>query len=202
MPTYNSVVSEGGASGLNVACIVLAAGSSSRFGSNKLRHRLPSGQTVIEQTIAQYLKVFSEITLLVRYADSELKQVFGSSRINVVTSAHADQGMSQSLIEGVRANSNADAWMIALGDMPYLKETTIVALKNASSPDSIVQPIYLARPGNPVAFGRDFYSELIAVEGDKGGRHLIQKHQSQLIKIEVDDPGIHLDIDRPSDVLP
>lgn len=55
------------------------------------------------------------------------------------------------------------------------------------------------RRGNPVAFSRAHLPDLLRLTGDAGARSLLQYYPVQLV--EVDDPGIHLDIDRPQDLL-
>ena len=184
-----------------VACIVLAAGNSSRFGAAKLLHLLPSKLSVLQQTIAQYHAMFKQITVVVRGGDAALIGQLKNSAVNTVVGHDAALGMSHSLISGVQANSSAAGWLIALGDMPYVKASTIGALLAASNEASIVQPIYLGKPGNPVVFGREFYADLISLEGDRGGKDLLNTYVANLLQIEVNDPGIHQDIDRPSDVL-
>jgi molybdenum cofactor cytidylyltransferase len=84
--------------------------------------------------------------------------------------------------------------------MPYLRPGTIRALLDAlRNGADIAAPMHDGRRGNPVAFSRIHLPDLLQLSGDVGARRLLQHYPVQLV--EVDDPGIHLDIDRPQDLL-
>lgn len=63
----------------------------------------------------------------------------------------------------------------------------------------IVAPFYLGRRGNPVLFDRVLFPELLAQEGDRGGRILIARYPEQVEQVVVDDPAVIMDIDSPED---
>lgn len=184
-----------------IACIILAAGAGSRFGGAKLEYRLPSGQTILQQTITKYLDAFEQVLIVIKERDQNLREQVEIPRVNIVETQYAHQGMSQSLRVGVRESTSAAACMIALGDMPYIKVSTIQSLIQQASEAKIVQPISGARAGNPVIFGSNYYSEILSLQGDKGAKQLLSKHAEHLLEIEVNDPGIHHDIDRIDDVI-
>jgi len=62
---------------------------------------------------------------------------------------------------------------------------------------SIVQPIYLGRPGHPVGFGSAYFAELKGLTGDVGAKRILDDHQRRIVRISVDDPGTVRDFDVP-----
>jgi molybdenum cofactor cytidylyltransferase len=62
----------------------------------------------------------------------------------------------------------------------------------------IAVPVFQGRRGNPVAFGRSYFQNLIALQGDRGARMLLREHP--VIEVAVEDEGIHRDVDMPEDV--
>ena len=113
--------------------------------------------------------------------------------------------MGASLVCALEQNQDAAGWLIALGDMPGVQTTTIAALANELKNElrngaAIVVPYYKGERGNPVGFGRRHLPELLTLGGDQGARSLLKPHP--LTKVEVNDPGIHYDIDTAADLQP
>lgn len=190
------------------ACVILAAGIGRRFGGPKMLHLMPSGQTMIEQTIEQYQTAFSRIHIVVTDQDQDIKQCINDyaqkveklesenqKYFRIVECADSNQGMSRSLIAGVTATIDADGWMIGLGDMPYVASDTIVKLRDNLRQSNIVMPRYRQQLGNPVGFGRLFKDELLALQGDKGGKSMIQQHSKRLTILDTQDQGVVFDLD-------
>jgi molybdenum cofactor cytidylyltransferase len=92
------------------------------------------------------------------------------------------------------------AWpgaVIALADMPWVSSTTLQAIAQALTPDSLVVPHYQGQRGNPVGIGSRYFRELMSLHGDTGARALFQRHADKVIKLEVPDPTILQDLDTP-----
>jgi molybdenum cofactor cytidylyltransferase len=103
-------------------------------------------------------------------------------------------GMGSSLACGVRATSDADGWIVALGDMPMIAPATVEAIVAAlRSGHTTVAPSCRGARGHPVGFAASCGPELMQLHGDRGARDLLVAHPPHLI--EVDDPGILADID-------
>lgn len=169
---------------------------------------MPSGQTMIEQTIAQYQTAFSQIHIVVTDQDQDIKQCINDYAqkveklepenqkcFRIVECADSNQGMSRSLIAGVTATIDADGWMIGLGDMPYVASDTIVKLRDNLRQSNIVMPRYRQQWGNPVGFGCLFKDELLALQGDRGGKSIIQQHSRRLTILDTQDQGVVFDLD-------
>lgn len=183
---------------MQISCIVLAAGSSRRFGSPKMRHALADGRTILQTTIALYQELFDEVLVVGHPKDQQHIEATGAVYIS---SPSAKKGMSQSLIAGVKAASQADAWLIALGDMPYAQPATIAQLLARATEQNIVVPVHKERRGNPVVLGNEFIDEILQTEGDRGAKRLLANRQDALTIVEVDDLGVTHDIDTPEAIL-
>lgn len=181
--------------------LVLAAGQGLRFGSDKRQARLPSGQALLGTTLAQALEHFSDVSVVLR-ADDDPSLLGIDPRISVVWARQAHVGLSASLAAGIAAlqDSPAQAVAVLLGDMPSIAPTTLYALCCQARADRIVVPVHQGQRGHPVIFGRAFWTALEQVLGDQGGRQVIQANAHACIRVEVDDPGVLLDVDTPADL--
>ncbi len=108
-------------------------------------------------------------------------------------------GIGDSIACAVRASAGADAWIIALADMAQVQVGTIAAVRAAIEAGAAsAAPVYRGRRGHPVGFGAVCGPELAALGGDEGARSVLARHPP--LRIEVDDPGVLLDVDTPQDL--
>jgi molybdenum cofactor cytidylyltransferase len=189
---------------LNVVAILLAAGSATRFGSDKLLHPLPHAVPIAIQAARQLQSVFGENVLaVVRPEAHALSRLLAKENCRVVVCDNAAEGMGASLACAVRAAANADGFVIALADMPFIRTSTIAAVRDALAGGSpLVAPYFRARRGHPVGIGAKFRGELEALQGDEGAKKIVAGAQGSLVKIPVGDPGVVRDIDTVRDLVP
>jgi molybdenum cofactor cytidylyltransferase len=145
------------------------------------------------------LRALPTVQAVVRPGADLLGTMLGELGCRVEVCEDADTGMAASLVAALHRTCEADAWLIALADMPYLKSSTIAALADALRAGAgIVQPWHQGQGGNPVGFSRRHLGQLLALSGDQGARALLRQHE--VTRVEVDDEGIFRDIDAPSDL--
>ena len=186
---------------MNIVGLLLAAGSATRFGADKLRHPLPHGVPIAVQAARHLRAELPRVLAVVRSRDAEA--AFRAERCETVVCENADEGMGASLACAVRAAGEADAYIVALADMPFVRITTIAAVREALERGAaLVAPYFRARRGHPVGIAGRYYEQLIALAGDEGARHLLAANEAELVKIPVGDPGVVRDIDRPEDLAP
>jgi molybdenum cofactor cytidylyltransferase len=187
--------------------LIIAAGFSRRFGSDKRLYKLKHGDSLLVACLRPYRAVFPNVAVVVRSSDSELSRVvgreFGRSVPIIIPTDQAHHGMSASIADGVRALSTWDYLFLGLGDMPYVRAATLEQLRarmDAARDDGrpcIVVPTFDADAGHPVGFSCEFFGELIALTGDRGARSVIDAHPEAVERVVTDDPGVVTDIDQP-----
>lgn len=184
-----------------VVGVLLAAGGSRRFGSNKLLAPLADSTPLAVATARRLIAVLPESIAVVRRGDLELEALLKDQGLGVVECAEAEQGMGHSLAAAVAATSTADAWLIMLADMPYIQGSTLTRLTGLlESGAELTAPFYKGERGHPVGFAARFGAELQALRGDTGARDVLSRHTASLTPVEVDDPGILADVDTPDDM--
>ncbi|MFZ6649421.1 nucleotidyltransferase family protein [Undibacterium sp. TJN25] len=183
--------------------ILLAAGKGSRFDAsgvqNKLMQVLPSGEAVAVASARNLLAVLPDVLAVTRPATPALEHALQAAGCRVQTCADAGQGMAASLVHGLQQGGDCAGWIIALGDMPYVQQSTLQAMLQALRAGAgIVLPVHEGKRGNPVGFSSSYLPQLLALSGDQGARSLLKHYP--VTEVDVDDAGIHRDIDLPSDL--
>ncbi len=188
---------------MNIVGLLLAAGSASRFGSDKLQYSLPHGVSIAVQA-ARHLKLEIErVVCVVRPGSDQFASRLKDEGCEVVVCENAAEGMGASLACAARAAGRADGYLVALADMPFVRRTSIAAVRDALAAGApLVAPYFHARRGHPVAISGAYYEQLLALKGDEGAKRLLQENAARLVKIPVGDPGVIRDIDTPQDLLP
>jgi molybdenum cofactor cytidylyltransferase len=109
--------------------------------------------------------------------------------------------MGASLAFGVAAAPEADGWLVALADMPWVRPETVAAVADLLRGGALIAaPARGVRRGHPVGFGHSLISELLGLRGDRGAREVLSRHADRISLLDVDDDGILLDIDELSDI--
>lgn len=181
--------------------LLLAAGSSRRFGSNKLLHPLPNGEQIVVASARRLATTTDRTIVLVRPQQRELQAALQDIDVEIVEVPDADAGMGITLAAGIRTAPQAAGWVIALGDMPCVREDTLRRVTGAlRAGASIVAPYYGGWRGHPVGFTQQWFDALVALDGDEGARVLLRAQEKAITCIDVDDPGCLFDVDRPGDL--
>lgn len=181
--------------------ILLAAGRSSRFGSDKLLHRLPDGRPLAIAAAANLRPACDRLIAVVRPGSPALAEQLEAAGCAIVDCPDADAGMGHSLAAGVRATPDAAGWLVALADMPFIATASHVAVADQlRAGASLAASEYQGQRGHPVGFAARWFDQLAGLTGDHGGRPILAAHSEQLVLCPVDDPGALRDIDRPEDL--
>ena len=185
----------------SVMGLLLAAGFSRRFGANKLLQPLTPGSCVARQSCLTLRAGVDHALAIIRPDQPELASILKEAGAEVIVFPGAEQGMGATLAHGVRSSSQADAWVVALADMPWIRPETVHSVTQAlKSGAPIVVPEHDHRRGHPVGFGGDFREELLTLRGDQGAKSILDRQTSRIHHLPCDDPGIHRDIDGPADL--
>jgi molybdenum cofactor cytidylyltransferase len=183
--------------------LLLAAGSASRFGSDKLRHRLPHGVPIAVQAARHLRSEVATVFAVVSSGSTDLAMQLKEENCEIVICENAAEGMGASLACAVRAAGEAAGYLVALADMPFVRGSSIAAVREALEKGApLAAPYFRTRRGHPVAIAGSFYNELIQLNGDEGAKKILSANEKLLVKIPLGDPGVIRDIDTPDDLMP
>jgi molybdenum cofactor cytidylyltransferase len=195
--------------------VLLAAGTGSRFDGksdgemsddeeNKLLADLV-GEPIVAHSARTLTESSLDAAIAVVGHDRERVTAALPQEIQIVANPDYEQGQSTSVQRGaaVARERGAEAVLFALGDMPCVSVETVdelVAEYEASDDEApgIVAPRYEGRRGNPVLFDSRYFDALAGVEGNKGGRALVESEPVSWV--EVSDSGVHRDVDTLGDL--
>lgn len=182
------------------AILLLAAGRGQRFGGDKLVARLADGTPLVLASAYPLLVAGGRMLAVVRQPGQGAAALLaGLPGVRVCACPAAAAGIGHSIACGVAASPAASGWLIALADMPRIRPATVGALlASLTAGADLVAPCYQGRRGHPVGFSARWRDALLALRGDRGARDLLAA--TALTRLELDDPGVLLDIDRPQDL--
>ena len=185
-----------------VAAVVLAAGGSRRFGSPK--QLLPwKGKSLLEYVVDTLLaSSVQQVLIILGHQADRLRSLLGERPVEVILNEQWEKGQSSSVHAGLEAlPTGCQACLFVLADQPNLTSALIDDLltryRRTLSP--VVAPVRQGRRGNPVLFASSLFPELLELQGDQGGRSVIESHLAEVELVEVADENAFLDIDRVSD---
>ncbi|MBL8708070.1 MAG: molybdopterin-binding/glycosyltransferase family 2 protein [Rhodospirillaceae bacterium] len=184
-----------------IAAIVLAAGRSSRMGRNKLLLDL-DGKPILRHVVDQALAAgLADIVVVTGHQAGKVKDALADTPVRLIEARDHAEGMAASLKAGIRAlDSSIDAVLVLLGDMPQVSPALMRTLMRAYNPiegRAIVLPVAEGKRGNPVLFDRRFFTEILALDGDVGARHIIGGNAEWVAEIPAEAREIFVDVDTP-----
>lgn len=188
-----------------IACIVLAAGASTRLGQPK-QLILLRGKPLLSHCITTALEAGLNALYVVTgaHADAVKQIVSGHQLVQVVDHPHWENGLGSSISKGVshvQKSGTFNAVLLLLCDQPMLHAEILIQMVKLHQqyPTDIIQCRYETGQGPPVLFPIDFFVDLLALDGQDGARQIIQANPSKL-KYVYFKQG-HIDIDTPADLF-
>ncbi|UTW56623.1 NTP transferase domain-containing protein [Kordiimonas sp. SCSIO 12610] len=188
----------------NISTVVLAAGKSSRAQRNKLLASLGT-MSVLERTLSLLTQSDmieeDQILLVTGHEHDKIKSLIANDKIKICYNAKYTEGMSESLkLANKHIREETEFVLIALGDMPFVRPQSITTLIKAgvANPEyQIIIPTFHGKRGNPVLWNRDKFYEIRNISADQGGRKIIKNNEDYVLEVEIDDPGLLIDLDTP-----
>ena len=184
-----------------VAAIVLAAGSSTRMGRNKLLLEM-EGETLVRRALRATSGAGVErVVVVLGHDEARVRaELEGVPCETVVNPDHA-RGAGTSLHTGVRhVAADARAVVIVLADMPFVTAAMIAALVERHRVTRA--PVVFSRYGDiqapPTLYDRSLFAELLAIDDDRGGKQVVLRHQRDAEAVDWPESALH-DIDSPAD---
>jgi len=179
--------------------LILAAGESSRMGTDKalLTYR---GRTFLENILStlQAAGVARVVVVLGHHAE-EIQRAVNLAGAQVAVNADYRLGQTSSLQAGLRAleREDVEAVVLCLVDHPAVTAGVVMKLLASfqKSRAPVVIPTFQTQRGHPVLIGRRLFPELLGLGSEAGANTVLRKYRDATQFVEVDDPGILLDVD-------
>ena len=184
-----------------IAAIVLAAGLSSRMGRNKLLADIAGKPLVRRVAEAVAASAVNPVIVVSGNAAADTAEALAGLHLAVVENPDFRNGLSTSLKCGLRAlPEDCDGAIMLLGDMPAVTPALIEKLVAAFDPAenrAICVATYKGKRGNPVLWARQFFPDMLQLEGDVGAKHLMTVNSELVCEVEAADDAPLIDIDTP-----
>jgi molybdenum cofactor cytidylyltransferase len=185
-----------------LSAILLAAGESKRMGEPKQLMPLGSS-TLVGQAIDNLLNAsVDETIVVVGHKAEEITKAIATKPVKIMLNPNYRQGMSTSIIAGlILVDPKSQAVMLALGDQPLVASQTINQLIEAFNNQNkgIAVPTHKGKRGHPIIFAIRYKPELMELEGDIGGREILQRHPEDILEVAVDSESVITDINTQED---
>jgi molybdenum cofactor cytidylyltransferase len=185
-----------------ICAIVLAAGCSSRMGTQKLL--LPFGDsTIISHIVNQFLKSkITKINVVVGHQAEQVTTELSDKPVAIIHNPEYKSGMLSSVRAGIRdIPQDCAAVLIALGDQPSITTNLIDKMVRyfSTTNKKIIVPIYNGKRGHPILFSTAFKNEILTNFDDIGLRGILQAHNSDVYEMIFSDRSVISDMDYPRD---
>ncbi|MEO6566691.1 MAG: nucleotidyltransferase family protein [Casimicrobiaceae bacterium] len=193
---------------MRIVGILLAGGVGARFGGAKLLAPLPvashgatAGTPIGAASCMHLMAALNDVVAVIRPRDPLLSIALRNTGARVIECEQARDGMGASLACGVGATADADGWIVALADMPWIAPATIIRVaESLAGGAEIAAPSLHGERGHPVGFAKSYGPLLAALTGDEGARAVVTTRQWAVQLVHVEDTGVLRDIDTPADL--
>jgi len=186
----------------SVAGVVLAAGTSSRMGHNKLFVSV-QGESLLRRTVRTALAAgLKPVLVVLGHESARAEAELAGLDCTPVLNPNYAQGLNTSLRTGIAAvPKDADAALVILGDMPFVTadmlQTVLQRYRNSTSP--LVVSSYDGVDAPPMLYDKSLFSELGALQGDGCGKKVVKRHRDECLQVAWPASALR-DMDVPADV--
>ena len=181
---------------MKLVSVVLAAGSSTRFGGDKLSAPF-EGEPLVRHAIRAARAAPVERVIVVCSPALEIGEWSGVPPVSAVRVA--SDALSTSLKAGIAAAGDADGAFIFLGDMPLVPHAAAARLADRIGSHFAALPRHGGKPGHPVLLSRLAFAEIDHLRGDVGAGHLLRS-RDDVLYLDESDGSVVEDIDRAEDL--
>jgi molybdenum cofactor cytidylyltransferase len=184
-------------------CVILAAGSATRFGSCKLLANY-CGRPLVTYALDAVQALMPNKIILVTGAYHELLEKYCNNlqinHLQMVYSENWRLGMGHSLASGVEALDNTNPLLILLADQPRVSAKDLSGMLQLwkENPTQIICASFAGTVGVPAIFPAEFKTALKGCSGDRGAKQILLKHQNRVIPVSM--PSAEFDVDTPQDL--
>ncbi|MDP7981689.1 MAG: nucleotidyltransferase family protein [Conexivisphaera sp.] len=183
--------------------VLLAAGLSSRFGSNKLLADI-CGRPLVRASAEAGLASGLPLAVVTGNDRDAVLRALDGLEFHEVENHEYRSGLSSSVRAAIISlRDQADALEFSPADMPLIPPPVprLLAAIREDSSAPLIAPRYRGTRGHPVLLGRELYEDARSfVSGDHGLSGFMELRRNLLLEVDVDSPGVVLDVDSPEDL--
>jgi molybdenum cofactor cytidylyltransferase len=189
---------------MNIGCLILAAGSSSRLGRPKQLLKYKE-ETLIEKTISTALSAgISNVYVVLGYEFEIIRNAIPELPVKIIHHRKWQEGIGSSIRTGIikmEQEEHFDAILIMLCDQLHISSYHLKSLTEAylQNHKSIVATGYGHGTGVPALFDKRKFQSLRALIGDNGAKAIINENSKDVYVVNFERAGI--DIDLPEDLI-
>jgi molybdenum cofactor cytidylyltransferase len=187
---------------IRTVAVLPAAGASRRMGRPKLL--LPFGESTLAGSVVAALRDggVEEIVLVIAAGDEDLRAWAEEEGVTLAVNPDPDRGMLSSIQEGVAALGGTDVLLlVSPADLPNLRPETVALLlqrmRETGAPLGV--PTHRGKRGHPLAIAPALIPEIGTLDLEIGLKQLRDRHEAELLEVEVGDAGVVEDVDTPED---
>jgi CTP:molybdopterin cytidylyltransferase MocA len=174
------------------------------MGASKLTLPWKSGGTIIEAVVALLRQGGVDRILVVVGGERQaIEAVLAKSGVELVENPDFAEGeMLSSIQVGLRALDDASpAALVTPGDLPGIQPSTVRFVVEAwtASGQAVCAPVHGGRRGHPVLLPRRVWPDVLGLRPGQSLRAYLREHRDEILHVEVEDAGIHADVDTPED---
>jgi molybdenum cofactor cytidylyltransferase len=186
---------------VKLAAVVLAAGSSSRMGRNKLLLEL-EGETLVRRAVRVTCEAgVDRVIVVLGHDEARVRPQLEGFACRAVVNADYARGFDTSLQAGVReAADDADAVVVVLADMPHVSAVMIATLleRYRATGAPLVVSQYADVQAPPTLFDRRLFGELLSTSGERCAKEVVGRHRHEAVVVDWPEDA-RRDIDVPAD---
>lgn len=183
-----------------IAGVLLAAGTSTRLGTNKLLLRLDAEPLVRRAARHAAEAGLSPVIVVLGHQAERVAAALDGLKVETIINREYRAGMPSSVQTGIgRVPDDCAAAVVLLGDMPLVAAAMIEALveRFRRGTEPLVLSLYGEVQAPPTLIARSLFPAL-AGAGAVGGREVVLAHRSEAAEIRWPE-ALLVDVDRPED---
>ena len=169
---------------MKIGIVLLAAGKSERFGSNKLLADF-AGKPMICRAL-ETMHALEAARKCVVAGSEEIAALAGAYGFDVIINREPELGQAHSIALGVGAMREMDAVLLMVADQPLLRAASLEGLVSAfaASGRGIACLRDRTHRGNPAVFAARYMPKLLAISGDRGAKGILRAHEDDLLVVD------------------
>lgn len=182
----------------HIAVLILAAGSSKRLGQAK-QLLIYQNKTLLEHACLSALKISQNVFVVLGSQENECQKKIKNLNVKVIINNEYKKGLASSIKAGIKEVFSFEKVLITLCDQPFIPLIHFEKIIQASENENkIICSSYNNKLAVPALFLQKHFVSLLALEGDKGAKYIINNNEHKSIFLE---NKLSYDIDTESDLV-